>query len=159
MQSDCQGTIKYNLIFYIFLFIYFLLFIGVQLLYNVVLVSTVQQSESAIRINISPLFWISFPFRSPQSTEQSSLCYTVGNHQLSILYTASIVYICQSQSPNSSHPRLPPWYPYVCSLPLCLYLCFVNKIIYTNVFRFHIYALIYNICFSPDHLYTFKGLY
>ena len=32
------------------------------------------------------LFWISFPFRSPHST-QSSLCYTVGSHQLSILYT------------------------------------------------------------------------
>ena len=27
--------------------------------------------------------------------------------QLSILYIVSIVYICQSQSPNSSHPRLP----------------------------------------------------
>ena len=35
------------------------------------LVSTVQQSESAIRTHISPLFWISFSFRSPQSTEPS----------------------------------------------------------------------------------------
>ena len=34
------------------------------------LVSTVQQSDSAIRIYVSPLFWISFPFRSPQSTEK-----------------------------------------------------------------------------------------
>ena len=25
-------------------------------------------------------FWISFPFRSPQSTEYSSLCYAVGSH-------------------------------------------------------------------------------
>ena len=40
-----------------------------QLLFNVMLVSTVQQSESALRIHTSPLFWISFPFRSPQSTE------------------------------------------------------------------------------------------
>ena len=69
------------------------IFIGVQLLYNVVLVSTVQQSLSAIRIHISPLFWISFPFRSAQTIEQSSLCYTVGSHQLSILYIVSIVYI------------------------------------------------------------------
>ena len=37
-------------------------FIVVQLLYNVVLVSAVQLSESAIHIRISPLFWISFPF-------------------------------------------------------------------------------------------------
>ena len=36
---------------------------------NVVLVSSVQQSESAIRIHIFPLFWVSFPFRSPQNTE------------------------------------------------------------------------------------------
>ena len=44
-------------------------FIGVELLYNVVLVSTVQQSESAIRRHISPPFWISFPLRSPQNIE------------------------------------------------------------------------------------------
>ena len=31
-------------------------------------VSTVQQSESAIHTQISPLFWIPFSFRSPQST-------------------------------------------------------------------------------------------
>ena len=128
-------------------------FIGVQLLYNVVLISTVQQSESAICIHISSLFWISFPFRSPQRTEQSSLCYTVGFHQLSILYIVSIVYICQSQSPNLSHlPPFLPWYPYVGSLRLRLYFCFVNKIIYTNFFRFHIYVLIYNICFSLSDL-------
>ena len=45
-------------------------------LYKVVLVSSVQWSESAVCIHISPLFWTSFPFGSPQS----SLCYTVGSH-------------------------------------------------------------------------------
>ena len=44
-----------------------LIFIGVELLYNVVSVFAVQQSESAIHTHISPLFWISFPFRSPES--------------------------------------------------------------------------------------------
>ena len=39
------------------------------MLYNVVLFYAVQWSESDIHIHISPLFWISFPFRSPQSTE------------------------------------------------------------------------------------------
>ena len=39
------------------------------LLYNVVLVSTVQQNESAICIHLSLLFWISFPFRSPLRTD------------------------------------------------------------------------------------------
>ena len=33
-----------------------------------------------IRIHTSPLFLIYFPFRSPQNTEWSSLCYTVGSH-------------------------------------------------------------------------------
>ena len=30
-------------------------------------------------IHISPLYWISFRFRSPQSTEQSSLCFPVAS--------------------------------------------------------------------------------
>ena len=42
-------------------------FIGVELLYHVVLISAVQQSESARFTHISPLFWISFPVRSLQS--------------------------------------------------------------------------------------------
>ena len=36
-------------------------FIGVQLIYNVVLVSGVQQSESVIDIHVSTLFLDSFP--------------------------------------------------------------------------------------------------
>ena len=56
------------------------------------------------QLYMQPLFWISFPFMSPQSTEQSSLCYAVGCHQLSILYR--VVYTCQSQSSNSSHCQL-----------------------------------------------------
>ena len=69
------------------LFIYLFFLIGVQLLYNVVLVSAVQQSESAVCIHISPLSWTylpsphprippSHPSRSPQSTELSSVHYT-----------------------------------------------------------------------------------
>ena len=42
------------------------------------------------------------------------------------------MYIGQSQSPNSL-PLLtfPPWYPYICSLHLCLYFCLVNWFICT----------------------------
>ena len=63
------SSVMVNLpIFHLVVDIFFLLFlklilIGVQLLYNVVLVSAVQQSESTIHIHISLLFWISFPFR------------------------------------------------------------------------------------------------
>ena len=44
---------------------------GAQLLYNVVLVSAVQQSQSGIHKHISPLFWTCLPFRSPQSMQCS----------------------------------------------------------------------------------------
>ena len=66
------------------LFVY--LFIGVKLLYNVVLVSGVQWSESAICIIISPPSLTSLPLppshpsRSSQTTELSSLCYIAGSH-------------------------------------------------------------------------------
>ena len=79
-------------------------FIVIQSLYNVMLVSTIQQNESAIHIHISPCFKISFPFRSLQKIEQNSLCCTTGSQQLSILYTVG--YIRQSQSPSSS-PTFP----------------------------------------------------
>ena len=46
-----------------------LVFIGVELPYNVVLVSAIQQSESTVCTHISPLLGISFPFRSPESIE------------------------------------------------------------------------------------------
>ena len=66
---------------------YFLnvIFIGVEMLCNIVLVSAVQWSESAIRMHISPPSWTSHyppfcPSRSSQSTELSSLCYTAGSH-------------------------------------------------------------------------------
>ena len=50
------------------------------MLSGIVLISLVQESESAIWIHMSPLFWTSFPSRSPQYIKQSSLSYTVGSH-------------------------------------------------------------------------------
>ena len=44
-------------------------------------------------------------YRSSQSTELSSLCYTAGSHLLSSLHM--VVYICQCYCLNSSPPRLP----------------------------------------------------
>ena len=52
----------------------FLLFIGVQLIYNIVLVSAVQQSESVIQKHISTLFLFFVPYRPLQSVEQI-LCF------------------------------------------------------------------------------------
>ena len=49
--------------------IFSLIFFGVNLLYSVVFVSALQQSESVVCVHISPLFGISSPFRSPKRTE------------------------------------------------------------------------------------------
>ena len=57
---------------------------GIFLIYNVVLGSSVQQSDSVTHISI--LFQILFHYRLLQDTEYSSLCYTVGPCCLFILY-------------------------------------------------------------------------
>ena len=82
--------------------------IGIQLIYNVVLASGVQQNDSVIHIHMSPppFFKILFPYKPLQGIEQSSLCYTAGFYQLFILY---IVLCSQSQSPNLSLHRFIPW--------------------------------------------------
>ena len=87
---------------------YFLLkkfFIEVYLIYNVVLVSGVQQSDSVIHTYIYILFPILFHYGLLQDIEYSSLCYTVGPCCLSVLYT--VVCICSSQTPNLSLPPFP----------------------------------------------------
>ena len=86
--SLCDTTLHFCQSIFLFLAfpLFKLIFIGVQLIYTVVLVSAVQQSESIIHIHISTLFQILFPYISLHSIEQSSLCYTVRSYQLSILY-------------------------------------------------------------------------
>ena len=113
-----------------------------------VLVSAVEQSDSVIHIHISmsTLFQISFPYRSSQSPECSSRYCTVGSLQLSILHIQ--VHICQSQFPNLSHRPPFPWSPYTCSLFLCLYFCFEKYVHFYCISRFHMQAMLYNICFS-----------
>ena len=54
---------------------------------------------------LSPLFWISFPFKSPQSTEQSSLCYAV-RFSFLICFIHSRVYICISTPISQFIPTL-----------------------------------------------------
>ena len=54
--------------------------------YNVVLVSSVQQTESVIHTHVSTLFQISFRFWSSECIESSSLCHVVGSHLLFALY-------------------------------------------------------------------------
>ena len=70
----------------------------------VVLVSSLEQSDSVIHIHVLNSFWILFPFRLLKNIELYSLCYTVCSWWLSVLNTA--VCTCQSQFPAYSF--LPP---------------------------------------------------
>ena len=78
---------------------------------NVVTDSGEQRKDLAIRIYLSILSQIPFPFRLPHNIEQSSMCYTIGPSWLSILNRA--VCMCLSQTPNYpfSAPILPPGNP------------------------------------------------
>ena len=69
-----------------------------QLINNVMLVSGVQQSDSALHIHVTILFQILFPFRLWQSIEQSSLLHSAGPCWLSTLNIAGVyVLIANSQ--------------------------------------------------------------
>ena len=92
-----------------------LIFIGIQLLYNVVLVPTVQQNESCV--HISPLFWISFPFRSLQCIKQSSLCDRVCSRLLSINMQYQY---CIWVNPNIRIPPTPPFPLGIHTFVLCV---------------------------------------
>ena len=72
------------------------------MIYKVVLVSGVPQSDLVIHTHVSICFRILFPSRSLQSIEDSSLYYTIGPCWLSIFYI--VVCVCSSQAPDLSLP-------------------------------------------------------
>ena len=73
----------------------------------------------------------------------------VGHDWVTDLVSSDLMSVSISQS---IPPSLPTWCSLICSLHLCLYFCFANKIIYTIFSIFHIYVLIYDICFSLSDL-------
>ena len=64
-----------------------------------VFVCTYCISECIFKVNLKYVLQTDFAFFF------FPLCYTISSHQSSLLYT--VVYICQSQSPDSSHPPFP----------------------------------------------------
>ena len=86
MGSRQSGILECWQCYFLKQILFCLMFMIVQLIYNAVLVSAVQQSDSVIYIHIPTLFKIIFPYRPFQSIEQSFLCYTEGSFQLSISY-------------------------------------------------------------------------
>jgi len=98
------------------------------LLYNVVLDAAVQQSEWALHISASPVFWIPFQFRSPQSIPIAFpvLCR---RFSLVIYFIHSSVYmpipVSQFIPPTPFPFGVHTFFP----LHLCLCFCFAHMFI------------------------------
>ena len=114
--------------------------IGVKLIYNVLMVSAVQQNKSAIIIPISPPSWASFPFLHP---------IPLGHHRVPgwapFLYSnfSSAIYFTHGSAMPLSPlvpSSIPPLCPQVHSLYLRLHAFPANKYHFPI---FHIYAFIY----------------
>ena len=91
----------------------FFLKIEVQLLYNLMLVSTVQQSESATCIHIHPSSWAFLPLphhRAPSKSSPStqlSFCATEQLHTTYLLYTWYCIYATTISQCIPAGPHLP----------------------------------------------------
>ena len=83
----------------------FFIFIGVELLYNVVFL--LYNEVHQLYVYVYPLLPgpPNHPPNPPQSTELSHLCFIAASHQLCLLHM--VVHLCQFSSPHSSRP-LPP---------------------------------------------------
>ena len=119
------------------------------MLYNVVLISPVPESESAIHLHISPPSQASLPPPIPPiRSSQSTVLYS--NFPLAIYYTHSSIYMSVLLS-YLFQPLLPPLCLQVHALCLFLYSCPADRFI-SSIFLGSLYALIYNTCFSLSDL-------
>ena len=125
-------------------------FFLIVLLYSVELVSAVQQSESAIYIHLSSLFWISCPFRSPESIEFPVL---YSWFSLVIYFIRSLNSIYMSISTSQFLPPGPfPLGVCIFVLHICVSTSALQIGSCVPFFRFHIHKLIYDICFFLSDL-------
>ena len=100
----------------------------------------IHRHESVTSIHVSPHPAIPFsPLSTPyppglsQSTSFGALLHVSNLHWSSVLHM--VMYMFQCYSLKSSHPRLLPLSPKVCSLHLCL-LCFPAYRIISTVFSY-----------------------
>ena len=117
------------------------------------LVSAIQQRKSVIAIHIYPPSWASLrpsnPSRLSQSTGLGCLLNVATSQQLSISHM--IVYRCRCSSLHSSRSLFPTESTSLFSISASPFLPWKQFHQYC-FFRFHMYALIYNICFSLSDL-------
>ena len=113
------------------------------------LVSTVQQNESAMHTHI-PSFWTSFPVRSPQYIKWSSL---LNNMSLScVCFTRGINSVYMSD-PDSQFLPAPSPLVSTFALYICLYFCFEYEVIHI-IFLDSTY-----ICYYTIFVFLFLTLY
>ena len=121
--------------FYICGVLFHFFFIGVKLLYNVVLVSAVQWSESAIRIPISPSSWTSlppFPLHLGHHRGPSWAPCAIQQVPTTYLFTHGSVFMSNLISQFTPPSPSPPC-PHVRSQYLCLYPCPTNRFIFLDI--------------------------
>ena len=78
---------------------------------------------------------------------QLVLCIDISILHINSVFNINSVYTSISISQSAPSPDYSPWYPYICSLCLCLCFSFASKFIYTIVSGIHIRVLMYNVCF------------
>ena len=118
--------------------------IGVPLLHNVVLVSVVQQHESATWIHRSPPSWASppppppppppsHPSRLSQSTQLSSLCYTAASHYVTHGSVYMSMLLSQFVPPAPPPDHVQKSIPYICASVPVLQIGFINTIFLDSI--------------------------
>ena len=65
---------------------------------------------------------------------QLVLCIDISILHINSVFNVNSVYMSISISQSAPSPDYSPWYPYICSLHLCLCFCFASKFIYTIFF-------------------------
>ena len=137
------------------IFVFFFL-IGILLLYNVVSFCCTTESisymytyiPSLLDLPLTPTLILSIQVITEHRAELLALSSRFS--WLCVLHL--VVYICQPQSPNSSHPSiLHLMSTSLISMSASLFLPCKQVHLY-HFSRFHIYVLIYNICFSISAL-------
>ena len=139
-QTPCQTLHNFhrNILLSFLIYLFFLLACSsFTMLYQFLLCSKVNQSHR------SPLPCISFPFRSPQSIEFPVL---YSQFLLAICFINSSVYMLIPISQSIPFPFLLGIHMFVLYISVSIFALQISSSIPYS--RFHIYALIYNICFS-----------
>ena len=102
------------------------------MLYRILLFSVKPQRESAMGVHVFPILTLPpYPVSQghPSAPALSTLLHALNLDWWSVSHM--IIYMFQCCSLKSSHPRLLPQSPKVCSLHLCLFCCLTYRVIVT----------------------------